>query len=72
MKSKFCESRTRSIYKSISWRIVAFLNSWFILSTQISDINIINALLMNITGMTIFYGFERIWNKIKYGKRVYQ
>jgi uncharacterized membrane protein len=65
------ETKRRTLYKSISWRAVAIINSWAILSI-INDpcSNFMKALVMNITGFVAFYGFERIWSKIKYGRSI--
>jgi uncharacterized membrane protein len=65
----FIETKKRTILKTISWRMVAILNSFLVLTVNITDSNFLNALYMNITGFVIYYGFERIWNKIKYGKK---
>ena len=65
----FVETKKRTILKTISWRMVAILNSFLVLTVNITDSNFLNALYMNITGFVIYYGFERIWNKIKYGKK---
>ena len=65
----FVETKKRTILKTISWRMVAILNSFLVLTINITDSNFLNALYMNITGFIIYYGFERIWNKIKYGKK---
>jgi len=65
----FVETKKRTILKTISWRMVAILNSFLVLTVNITDSNFLNALYMNITGFIIYYGFERIWNKIKYGKK---
>ena len=64
----FKESKSRSTRKSITWRIIAFLNSWFILMVGLTKIPFWNALIMNLTGILFFYIHERIWNKISYGK----
>ena len=66
----FKETKLRTIFKSISWRILAFINSWVILLISSSSSSFINALLMNISGFILFYFFERTWNKIKYGKKI--
>tara|TARA_Y100000034_G_C6642343_1_gene280832 strand:- start:95 stop:304 length:210 start_codon:yes stop_codon:yes gene_type:complete len=63
------ETKTRTVIKSIFWRIVATLNSYLILMSMISDVHIKNAIMMNITGFVVYYLYERIWNKIPYGKR---
>jgi uncharacterized membrane protein len=64
------ETKTRSLIKSILWRIVAFLNSWIVLSLTINNSAFNNALIMNITGLMIFYFYERIWNNIQKGKYI--
>ena len=46
----FKETRTRSITKTVLWRMVAILNSYIILLMMISDEPLHNALLMNLTG----------------------
>jgi len=62
------ETKKRTIIKSILWRVVATLNSWMILSVIINGENIVKAIIMNVTGFFIFYFFERIWSKIRYGR----
>jgi uncharacterized membrane protein len=49
--------------------MVAILNSFLVLTVNVTDNNFLNALYMNITGFIVYYFFERIWNKIKYGKQ---
>lgn len=64
------ESRKRSLLKTISWRVLAsidtFLISWLI-SGKIS-IGISIATLEVITKLIIYYFHERAWDKIKWGK----
>jgi uncharacterized membrane protein len=62
------ETKTRSIIKSMLWRVVAFTNSWIILSLAFSPSAFYNALFMNITGLIVFYFYERVWNNIQKGK----
>ena len=64
----FRETRSRSTKKSFSWRLIAFTNSWVILASGLTDLAFWNAVIMNVTGMVMFYFHERIWNKIKMGK----
>jgi len=64
----FKESKKRSIFKSLSWRVVAVLNSWTVLSLMITKSNFWNAIIMNVSGFIFFYIFERVWNKIKFGR----
>jgi uncharacterized membrane protein len=65
----FVETKKRTILKTFSWRMVAILNSFLVLTVNITDNNFLNALYMNITGFIVYYFFERMWNKIKYGKQ---
>ena len=62
------ETKTRSLLKSLIWRIIAILNSFIILVSDVSERAIINALYMNISGFIIYYFFERVCNRISYGK----
>jgi|TARA_R110002124_G_scaffold73757_5_gene197857 uncharacterized membrane protein len=65
---KFKETRSRSLRKSIGWRIIAFSNSWMILSFGLTEKAFWNAVIMNLTGVIYFYLYERFWNKIDIGK----
>ena len=65
---KFKETKTRSTSKSVSWRIIAFLNSWFILAVGLTEIPLWNAIIMNLTGILFFYIHERVWNNVDYGR----
>lgn len=63
------ETKKRTLFKSITWRMVAILNSWLVLAVVADPhSNFTKALIMNITGFMVFYLFERIWSKIKYGR----
>jgi len=64
----FQETRSRSTQKSITWRLIAFSNSWLILALGLTELPLWNAIIMNVTGMVMFYFHERIWNKVKIGK----
>ena len=64
------ESKKRTLFKTISWRVVATLNSWIVLSVVMSGGNFTKAVIMNLTGFVVFYFFERIWSKINYGRSV--
>ncbi len=55
------ETKKRTTIKAITWRLVAILNSWMILTLALSASNFTNALLMNLTGFFAFYFFERSW-----------
>ena len=64
----FRETRKRSLRKSIGWRVIAFSNSWMILSLGLTDIPLYNAIIMNVLGIVYFYLYERLWNRIEHGK----
>tara|TARA_B100000073_G_C23340854_1_gene414817 strand:- start:296 stop:505 length:210 start_codon:yes stop_codon:yes gene_type:complete len=64
----FQETKSRSTQKSITWRVIAFSNSWLILALGLTELPLWNAIIMNVTGMVMFYFHERIWNKVKIGK----
>ena len=64
------ESKKRTLFKTISWRLVAILNSFLVLTFQITDSNFLNAIYMNITGFFIYFVFERIWSNINYGRSI--
>ena len=64
----FKETRKRSLRKSIGWRVVAFSNSWMILTLGLTDIPLYNAVIMNVTGIVYFYLYERLWNKSQIGR----
>ena len=59
--------RIRTLYKTLSWRIVAsldtFLISWlvtgyFLLASTIASVEV-------VTKMGLYYGHERLWQRIK-------
>lgn len=69
MKSnQIIETKKRTLVKTISWRMVAILNSFLVLTFNITDSNFWNAIYMNITGFIIYYIFDRIWSNINYGR----
>jgi len=63
------ETKKRTIFKTLSWRMVAIINSWTILSMGFVESNFWNAIIMNISGLVFFYVFERVWSKINYGRK---
>jgi|TARA_B100000035_G_C20605862_1_gene381761 uncharacterized membrane protein len=66
----FQETRSRSTQKSITWRLIAFSNSWMILALEFTELPFWNAVIMNVTGMIMFYFHERIWNRVRSGRNV--
>ena len=70
-KDKSTERPLRSIIKTISWRIVGTMDtiiiSWF-LTRQIETALAIGSVEL-VTKMILYFGHERIWNIIPYGKQ---
>lgn len=64
------ESKTRTVVKTIVWRLIATLNSFFVLLylNDSNKDNLYKAVYMNATGFFVYYFYERIWNFIKWGK----
>ena len=64
------ETKTRSIVKTIVWRIIATFNSYLVLLylNDSNKDNLYKAIFMNITGFFVYYFYERIWNLINWGK----
>lgn len=69
-KGKASEKPVRSIAKAISWRIVGTLDTilvaWF-LTGEVKTALAIGSVEV-ITKMLLYFGHERIWNKINFGK----
>ncbi|MDX1760705.1 MAG: DUF2061 domain-containing protein [Christiangramia sp.] len=69
-KDKSAERPVRSILKTFSWRIVGTLDtiliSW-ILTGKVETALAIGSVEL-VTKMILYFGHERIWNFIPYGK----
>ncbi|MUP44372.1 DUF2061 domain-containing protein [Gramella sp. BOM4] len=69
-KDKTTERPVRSILKTISWRVVGTIDtiiiSW-VLTGQIETALAIGSVEL-VTKMILYFGHERIWNLIPYGK----
>jgi hypothetical protein len=64
----FKETKKRSFLKTFVWRIIAILNSFTILTLSLTDKPLENALIMNLSGFVIYFSYERLCNKISWGK----
>ena len=64
------DTKTRSIVKTISWRLTGTLCTFLISLIILGDISTSGAIaLIQLTFNTIvFYFHERIWNIIRWGK----
>lgn len=69
-KSEASEKPLRSFVKAISWRVVGTLDtilvSW-LLTGEVKTALAIGSVEV-ITKMLLYFGHERIWNKINFGK----
>lgn len=65
------DSNTRSLAKAVSWRVTGtvdtFLISWLITGEPLLATGI--AATEVITKIFLFWAHERIWNRIKWGRR---
>ena len=59
------ESKRRSFFKTISWRAIAIINSYFVLLMMWTDSPLYNSLIMNLFGLIMYYFHERLWNIIQ-------
>lgn len=57
------DSRQKSIKKTISWRLIAVVNSYLILIVGMTEQPLWNALWMNLTGAILYYIHERLWKR---------
>ncbi|MBP9771884.1 MAG: DUF2061 domain-containing protein [Candidatus Pacebacteria bacterium] len=66
----FYETRTRTVAKTILWRIVATLITWGTIYWFTGEIkeSIEITLIAALIGMTAYYFYERIWNSVGWGK----
>ncbi|HJN45028.1 MAG: hypothetical protein CL477_02535 [Acidobacteria bacterium] len=65
------ESAWRSVYKAVSWRILATLTTTLLVYafTGRTDIAVTIGLLEGVAKMVLYYGHERIWNRLNLGRR---
>jgi len=61
------ETKKRTLVKTALWRILATMNSYLILTVGLEE-NIQSAILMNISGFFVYFLYERVANKISWGK----
>ena len=62
--------RSRSLFKAISWRVIASLDTFLIsfIITGRFDWATSIAIFEIITKSIIYYFHERIWNRVKWGR----
>jgi uncharacterized membrane protein len=64
----------RSLLKTVSWRIFSFFLTMFIIYLYTHNIKqaIGVGAGIDIVKMLLYYGHERLWNKIKFGRKSHQ
>lgn len=69
-KDRVSDKPLRSVAKTVSWRIVGTMDtiaiSWLLTGEVQTALAIGSVELM--TKMVLYFGHERIWNKIKFGR----
>lgn len=67
------ENKKRSIVKSISWRITGSLDTMIISYLVTGNLKIAASIgvIEVFTKMALYYLHERVWNKIKFGRKNY-
>jgi len=71
MKDTMTESRTRSIIKTLSWRIVATLITMIVafVITRKPDIALEIGIADTLIKLVAFYGHERAWIRLRFGRK---
>lgn len=67
------ENKKRTIVKTISWRVTGSLDTMFISYLITGNLQIAASigLIEVFTKMLLYYFHERVWNKIKFGRKNY-
>ncbi len=67
----FEESAARSVYKAISWRILATLTTALVvyLITGSSEFAVTIGLIEGVAKIGLYYFHERLWNRLNVGRR---
>ena len=64
------DTKFRSFIKTILWRVVGAILTFIVTFTitRNSPVSIMVTLFREITSTTLYYFYERLWNKISWGK----
>jgi len=64
------ESHLRSIYKTISWRVIATLITALVTYRATDEVNMALGVAFadTIIKLFVYYGHERLWTKVRLGK----
>ena len=62
--------KSRSLAKSLTWRVVAIITTFVTLYGMSKDINMatVATIITNAVNFVAYYYHERIWNAVKWGK----
>ena len=62
--------KSRSLAKSLTWRVVALLTTFITLYALSKDVSMatLATLITNGVNFVAYYYHERIWNSVKWGK----
>ena len=62
--------KSRSLVKSLTWRVVALLTTFITLYALSKDINMatLATIITNGVNFVAYYYHERIWNAVSWGK----
>ena len=65
------ETRTRSIVKTLTYRaiVAALLALLTFYITGNAGTTTILTILFNVSGTVVYYGFERLWDSINWGRK---
>ena len=68
----YSETSTRSVLKTISWRVVATLTTATIVWLVTGRLTLALAIggIEAVSKMVLYYGHERLWDRIRVGRRV--
>ena len=65
------ESALRSVYKAVSWRVLATLTTTLVvyLITGSTEFAVAVGLIEGIAKIGLYYVHERLWNRLNIGRR---
>lgn len=65
------ETKTRSVVKSIIWRVLATINGFVVAFIYLGEIkqSMKIAIVANITGLILYFLHERWWNIVGWGRK---
>lgn len=64
------ESHTRSVTKAVSWKVLVILTDFSLLYFLTDEFNFAVGYAIGKNALTfiMYYGHERVWNKVGWGK----